>query len=225
MWYTKDGEIVSIHDATLDRVSDGTGSVYDYTLEELKKLDFGVRHGEAFKGMQIVTFEEILKKFAGHVIMNIHLKTVDYDCQYDRATLQKIIDLIYEYDCPRHVYFMSGNKQLLYLLQEMAPEIARCAGAGADKHDDLVQKALDTGATKIQLFKPYFQYNAPDFVEKAIQHAHEHGIRVNMFFADDPQEAIQYLEMGADTILTNDYQRVAHAIHVWQQEQAISAGR
>jgi len=55
LWYTKDGELVSIHDATLDRVSDGTGFVYEYTLEELKKLDFGIKHGERFKGMRILT--------------------------------------------------------------------------------------------------------------------------------------------------------------------------
>ena len=32
------------------------------------------------------------------------------------------------------------------------------------------------------------------------------GLRVNMFFSDDPDEAEKFLGMGIDTILTNDYQ-------------------
>ena len=40
---TKDGEIVVIHDATVDRTSDGHGNVSDMTLAELKKLDFDQR--------------------------------------------------------------------------------------------------------------------------------------------------------------------------------------
>ena len=55
LWYTKDGEIVSIHDAELDRVSDGTGYVYDYTYEELLQFDFGIKFGEEFKGLKIIT--------------------------------------------------------------------------------------------------------------------------------------------------------------------------
>ena len=70
LWYTKDGEVVSIHDPTLDRVSNGTGKVWEYTLDELRALDFGAKCGEAFRGMRIPTFEDILKKFACHCVMN-----------------------------------------------------------------------------------------------------------------------------------------------------------
>ncbi|MBE6611138.1 MAG: hypothetical protein E7632_01485, partial [Ruminococcaceae bacterium] len=51
LWAAKDGTIVSIHDPVLDRVSDGKGNVWNYTYEELLAYDFGIRHGEAFKGM------------------------------------------------------------------------------------------------------------------------------------------------------------------------------
>ena len=48
-----------------------------------------------------------------------------------------------------------------------------------------------------------------------IDKAHAHGIRCNMFFADDPAEAQQYLDMGIDCILTNDYLTVANAVKYW----------
>ena len=42
---TKDGELVLMHDATVDRTTDGTGKVIDYTLAELKQLDAGIHKG------------------------------------------------------------------------------------------------------------------------------------------------------------------------------------
>ena len=61
LWITKDGEWISIHDPVLDRVSDGTGYVWEYTLDELKKFDFGIKFSEEYKGLRIVTLGEILK--------------------------------------------------------------------------------------------------------------------------------------------------------------------
>ena len=69
LWPTADGEIVSCHDATLDRVSDGTGKVYEHTLAELRTLDFGAKFDERFRGLGVVLFEDILRKFAGQVVM------------------------------------------------------------------------------------------------------------------------------------------------------------
>ena len=43
--YTKDGHPVVLHDPSVDRTSDGTGKIYDMTLEEVRKLDFGYKFG------------------------------------------------------------------------------------------------------------------------------------------------------------------------------------
>ena len=113
LWPTKDGEIVSCHDRKLDRVSDGTGIIYDYTFEELQKFDFGIKFGEKFKGLKILRFEDILKKLSCHTIMNIHIKTVVKKEKTDEAYLKKIIDLIYKYDAQKHVYFMTGDDLMM----------------------------------------------------------------------------------------------------------------
>ena len=42
--------------------------------------------------------------------------------------------------------------------------------------------------------------------------AHENGIICNVFYADEPIEANEYLDMGIDTVLTNDYQRIYNAV-------------
>lgn len=58
---SKDGIPVISHDDNLERVSDGTGMIEDYTCEELKQFDFGIRHGKLFQGLRIPTFWEALE--------------------------------------------------------------------------------------------------------------------------------------------------------------------
>ena len=205
LWATKDGELVSIHDSSLDRVSDGVGNIWDYTYEELLNFDFGVKHGEYFKGLKIVKFEEILKKFACRVIMNIHVKIWDENCE-DRQ-YERIASLIRKYGCEKYVYMMSMSDNCLKEFHEVAPEICRCVGWNCvkDKPLMIVERAIALGCEKVQLFKPYFNQESVDL-------AHKNNIICNVFYADDPQEAIEYLKMGIETILTNDYLQVSNAI-------------
>ncbi len=63
----KTGEVVVIHDATVNRTTNGRGQVADLTLAELKKLDAG-------KGEHIPTLEEVLRLCAGKTQVNVELK-------------------------------------------------------------------------------------------------------------------------------------------------------
>ena len=202
IWHTIDGEIVSIHDPTLDRVSNGHGLIYEKTFKEVEELDFGSKFSEKFKGLKIVKFEDILKKFAGQVIMNVHVKTLSDE--YDTEAMKKIVALIRRYDCSKHIYFMISHRGVIKKFKEYAPDIKICAGHLASEPWLLVDKAIEFGLDKVQLFKPYF-------TQETIDKAHANGIKCNVFFADDPAEAIKYLEMGIDTILTNDYLTIANA--------------
>ena len=204
LWWTKDGEIVSIHDPTLDRVSDGKGKVYEHTYAELAALDFGVKKGPNFKGTRIVKFSEILAKFSQHTIMNIHVK--DTGGEWDEAILAKAIRLIDAYDARRHVYFMTSCGPLQDQLARLAPDIPRCMGNSGDNksYPDIVDRAIAHKCKMVQLFKPYFDQVLIDKAKAA-------GLRVNVFWSDDPAEAKRFLDMGIDTILTNDYQPISAA--------------
>ena len=201
LWWTKDGEIVSIHDATLDRVSDGSGKVYEKTYKELLEYDFGSKTSEHYKGLRILRFEDILEKLSCHTIMNIHLKSLK-DQPWDKDNLQKVLDLIFAYDAQDHVYFMTENGVLQDQLAEMAPKIPRCMGYVSGR--DIVDDALKHKCQMVQLFKPYFD-------QSTIDRAKANGLRCNVFWADDPEEARKFFDMGVDTILTNDYQVIADA--------------
>ena len=204
LWETKDGEIVSMHDSKLDRVSDGSGYVWDYTLEELSGFNFGKGFDGVYDGLKILTFEEILKKFSSHVIMNIHIKSRDKVDPLNEDYLKKIIRLIEMYDCEKYVYFMSGNDAVLRQLGKLAPHLKRCVGAGVEK-DRIVERAIELGCEKVQFFKEHI---SPEKVKLA----RAHGIICNYFYCDDPERADYYFDMGIDTILTNDYQRMYKAV-------------
>jgi len=201
LWPTADGEIVSLHDSHLDRVSTGSGPIWEHTLAQLNTLDFGVKFSEKFTGLPVVTFEDILKKFSCQVIMNIHVKsTRSPGKDYDDRIVEKIAALIRRYDCAGHCYIMSENNEIQRQFARLAPELSRCMGENGE-HFRIVDRAIEFGCKKVQLFKPYFN-------QEMIDKAHEHGIICNVFWSDDPEEAKSFLKMGIDVILTNDYQRV-----------------
>jgi glycerophosphoryl diester phosphodiesterase len=62
---TADGEVVVIHDATVDRTTDGSGDVAGMTLRQLKALDAGSHAGARFRGQRIPTYAEVLQLAAG----------------------------------------------------------------------------------------------------------------------------------------------------------------
>jgi len=204
IWNTSDGVLVSCHDSTLDRVSDGHGKIYEHTYEELLALDFGVKHGEKFRGLKIPTFEEILRRFAGRVIMNIHVKI--WDQNFPDPMIEQIVALVRKYDAQNHAYFMTTSDSIIRQVMEYAPDIRCCVGWDRNKDPlSMVDRAIALGAYKVQLYKPYFN-------EETVKKAHEHGIICNVFWSDDPEETKQFRKMGIDTILTNDYNLISQAV-------------
>ena len=202
LWWTKDGRIVSCHDGTIDRVSDGSGKITEKTYAELLKCDFGEKEGgQHFKGLRILRLEEILARFSCQTIFNIHVKMHPGD-----ERLKEMVELIRRYDAERHCYFMTENEDLQRSLHGIAPDIPRCMGWcpkwSFARH---VDKAVELGCWGLQLFKPNFD-------EETVKYAHEKGLRVNCFWSDDPDEARKFLDWGIDTILTNDYQPVSSAL-------------
>src|SRR5699024_908080 len=58
--YTKDKQLVVIHDKTVNRTTDGKGLVSEFKLKDLKKLDAGANHSNSFKKEEILTLKEFL---------------------------------------------------------------------------------------------------------------------------------------------------------------------
>ncbi|WP_010477604.1 glycerophosphodiester phosphodiesterase family protein [Thermococcus zilligii] len=70
VWLTKDGEVVVIHDETVDRTSNGSGKVREMTLAELRELDFGM-------GERIPTLEEVFEALPEDAVVNVEIKDTE----------------------------------------------------------------------------------------------------------------------------------------------------
>ena len=76
LWPTADGQLAVCHDPSVDRTTDGKGTICDMTWEQMKNLDAGKKFHSEYEGVRIPLFEEVLRQFAGKVVMNIHIKSI-----------------------------------------------------------------------------------------------------------------------------------------------------
>jgi len=106
---TKDGELVLIHDKTVDRTTNGTGKVCDMTLAELRQLDAG-------DGEQIPTFKELLELASNYptVTLDIELKEYPEEGWEEIAflTCDKTLEMIDEYGFTDRVVINSFSGKL-----------------------------------------------------------------------------------------------------------------
>ena len=75
---TRDGELVLIHDAKVDRTTDGTGLVCEKTLAEIKALDAGIHKGEQFRGVRIPTFTEFMEEVRNVPGLTLDIELKEY---------------------------------------------------------------------------------------------------------------------------------------------------
>ena len=121
---TRDGEIVVIHDETVDRTTDGHGNVGDFSLEELKRLR--VKAGrllffQRYTEERIPLMREVLelvKPFCEEngLLINIELK--NSNVRYEGME-QKILALVAEYGLEGHIIYSSFNPDSILLLKEL----------------------------------------------------------------------------------------------------------
>ena len=74
-----------------------------------------------------------------------------------------------------------------------------------EEEPGIVKRAIAHGCEKVQIFKPFF-------TKEDIELAHKHGIICNVFYSDEPEETEKFLEMGVDTVLSNNYLVVANKV-------------
>jgi len=124
---TKDGEIIIMHDGTLDRTTDMTGKISEMTLEEIRRADAGIKCGEKFKGEKVPTFREFLEMTKRDDKMTFNLEFKDYfkspvfddpSNDFAKECADKIIAMVEEYGIADRCYVNSFNGILLYYIEK-----------------------------------------------------------------------------------------------------------
>ncbi len=91
---TADNQLVLIHDARVDRVTDGTGLVRDMTLAQLQKLDAGSYRGPAYAGCRIPAFTDFLTFIQAWPELTVGLELKEYIEPGREAEARRICDLV-----------------------------------------------------------------------------------------------------------------------------------
>ncbi|PJF42129.1 MAG: glycerophosphodiester phosphodiesterase, partial [Phototrophicales bacterium] len=72
---SQDGQVVLMHDFTIDATTNGTGVVTEMTLAQLKALDAGSWKDERFIGTQIPTLDEVFEAVGARLFINVEIKS------------------------------------------------------------------------------------------------------------------------------------------------------
>ncbi len=93
--FSRDREIVVIHDYAVDKTTDGTGKVKDLTLEELRQLDAGAWFSADHAGTVIPTLTEVIEALDEDVLINIEIKSESF---LSDGIEKAVADIIARYD-------------------------------------------------------------------------------------------------------------------------------
>jgi glycerophosphoryl diester phosphodiesterase len=115
-----DDQPVAIHDATLDRTTDGAGPVRERTLKELKRLDAGGWFGPAFRGHRLQTFQEILERFRGRTGFAVELKG---GSDLYPGIEERVVSLLQIYGVVEASLVLSFDYPALAKVREMEPGV------------------------------------------------------------------------------------------------------
>jgi glycerophosphoryl diester phosphodiesterase len=198
---TLDGVLVLMHDATLERTTNGKGRTADLSFAELKKLDAGSWHSPAFAGERIPSFEEAAALFRSRdTKVHIEIKpTPGFDMETGRAVALATRELFR--GAPVAPIFSSFSFEALLAAREAAPEIQRAwlidqfTGADWDRLARIEAVSLHTSHKKIDL--------------GLLPRLRDKGYRVNLYTVNDIDRAQQLLSAGVDGLFTDSLEAFA----------------
>lgn len=185
--YAVDGELVVIHDDTLERTTNGQGNVMDKSFAELRALDAG-------EGQQIPSLNEVIDLVDRRAVINIELK--------GPGTVRPVCRLLDAY-CARgwspEDFLLSSFKHDELALG--APAYRRGALFGRRSRVDPVAAAQQLGAWSINLDLAMVN---PAIVARA----HEAGFKVLVYTVNKADDIARMRSLGVDGIFTNFPDRV-----------------
>lgn len=130
---SKDGALVVMHDATVDRTTDGSGRIRDLALAEIRGLDAGL-------GERVPVFEEVLEAVGRPIQAEIK----------DVAAARVLASVLKERGATGRVSVLSFHDEALAEVRALLPEVATVLVAG-ELGPDLVPRARAVGARLVSL--------------------------------------------------------------------------
>jgi glycerophosphoryl diester phosphodiesterase len=204
---TQDGALVVIHDSTVDRTTNGTGAVQEFTLDELQELDAGYEwtadDGQSFpfrgRGIRIPTLSDVFAEFPA-VRMNIEIK------QSEPSIVVPLCRLIRDYGKAQQALIASFDAETIEEFRQVCPEVA--TGAGEDEIRVLYVLSLarlgrvySPPAEAQQV--PEYQGDIHVVTRAFVDAAHGRNVEVHVWTVNEVQDMQRMLDLGVDGIITD----------------------
>jgi glycerophosphoryl diester phosphodiesterase len=195
---TRDGVLVLLHDPTLERTTSGRGRAADLTWDELRDLDAGSWHSEKYAGERLPSFEEAARLFRSKdTMVNVEIKPTP---GFDAETGEKAAVAARELWRGAAVapLLSSFSFEALLAARQAAPELPRAWLIGEFTEADWERlKRLEA----VALHTNHARFDLAD-----VPRLHGAGYRVNLYTVDDPDRAQALLDVGVDSLFTDNLQ-------------------
>jgi glycerophosphoryl diester phosphodiesterase len=195
---SKDRIPVVIHDETLDRTTNGSGKVNDYTLAELKTFDAGSWFNPRFRGETIPTLDQVLNLVEKSALLNIEIKEEYHEPEDPPDAIDKqVLRLILEKDLKASVVVSSFEMRFLERLRKQDRELAL---AFISRHP-ADQSVLDQ-CKKLKLYSwnPW----SGVLTDEQISTMHQIGVKVFTFTVNQTEEFKKLIQLGVDGVFTDN---------------------
>ena len=190
-----DGHVVVIHDETLNRTTNGQGSVSSHTLEELRRLDAGSWFATEFSGEKIPTLDEMLDTTSGRILANIEIKpeAVENDVS------AKVARLVIDKGLVDQVVVSSFSPQALAQMHEIAPEIRT-----ASLYKKKIHRGMDPLEITSEVGASAFNINHRYLNSKMRKSCRENKIPVAVYTVNDPRLMRKLIDKGVGAFFTDN---------------------
>lgn len=202
---SKDGEVVVIHDDTVDRTTDAKGAVASYTAAELAGMDAGARfldlEGQPIfrrRGIGVPRLADVLERVAS-VPFVLELKGGD------PSIVPPVIDVIRR--CGRQHDVVLGGFSHAVLTAARADSPGIPTSASSREVQAAVRRAwcwLSPRATGCRLFQMPFHYGGRQIIRRGLTHAvRRAGMPVHAWVVDDPAQMRTLVDWGVTGLITD----------------------
>ncbi len=191
----RSGEIVVLHDDTVDRTTNGSGSVADLSYEALRELDAGSWFAERYAGEHIPLLTDVLDAVGGKLRINIEIKGRSFRSD---GIEEEIAGLVRSRGLTDSVIISSFNPWALGRMKRVAPELP-IALLYWGKSPVYLRRAQPRLWLRPQALHPERGLvNA-----RYVSWAHRQGLRVNVWTVNEPSQMRCLIAYGVDGIITD----------------------